>query len=470
MPELVPLDYGRIVRPSIAHNIDKINEVIDWINNSEIKSSRLVESGEGEIVQVGNATQLAYLDVHGKSAQDGTPTPENPVPVQVMGGVNLLVKQSRTGTINGITYSVSENGEISANGTATSLALYTGTDLLILEPGTYTLSGCPSGGGDSTYRIDLRNAGNTLVFPNVLDTGNGVTFTVQTATEIRLGIRIPSGYTANNVIFRPQLVRGSSVIPYLPYGCIGLNIDGELTPIDLQGHTLAGLQNNVRDELTINAAGVKAIGRNIYVWNMRDYADNAYWYKSNNAINGFYLPINQITPKPATAQAGNIVCNCATGRDTTAEYFNTPNSCYVDSNFNFNLDASVVGSSIADFKTWLANHDLIVYARLATPTTIALDPITPPAIPDNAVISISASLTPTFDAGWFTEDALPMIVNDFAHALHDLDLRVDALEQAEGTTTTNIVRPSITIDRDIKTDQEEPAEVAEPTIEPESEV
>lgn len=70
-----------------------------------------------------------------------------------------------------------------------------------------TLNGCPSGGGVSSYQLDINGGQNP-------DTGSGSTIAANTAvTNVRL--RIGSGFTANGQIIKPMLsYEGGAYEPY----------------------------------------------------------------------------------------------------------------------------------------------------------------------------------------------------------------------------------------------------------------
>lgn len=113
-----------------------------------------------------------------------------------------------TKTINGITFTNNNDGTITANGTATSTAfflLFKYTDSLMPKH-KYLLYGSPNDASASAY-IQCYDDTN---FQWLIDTGGGgiAIFPKQVvnpsgATNIR--IRIEGGYTANNLIFKPQL-------------------------------------------------------------------------------------------------------------------------------------------------------------------------------------------------------------------------------------------------------------------------
>lgn len=146
--------------------------------------------------------------------------PENALPyaeITKVGGMvgkcaNLIPYPYANGssTINGVTFTVNKDGTITANGTAE----YSGAEFYLFDSGveceegaTYTLSGCPNGGSDAAYLMELRS-------PEVHDSGNGVTFTADTIGFAYCIIRINEGETLNNVVFKPMLNKGSSALPY----------------------------------------------------------------------------------------------------------------------------------------------------------------------------------------------------------------------------------------------------------------
>ena len=147
-------------------------------------------------------------------------------------GKNLLRIASVTRTTNGITYTINkdENGSVisvTASGTASANSfLYFDSptnninepvyDYSNFEGESVTISGCPSGGSNSTYRIMVatRNTGSS--YAN--DTGNGATFTMLQGTTIC--IRIASGTAITTPItFKPMLrFAGETDDTFEPFG------------------------------------------------------------------------------------------------------------------------------------------------------------------------------------------------------------------------------------------------------------
>ena len=128
-----------------------------------------------------------------------------------------------TKTENGVTFTDNGDGSITANGTATGASQYFlkfSPDYFKLDKNaTYILSGCPSGGTLTTYRIEFfLYQGNTqLLYKR--DTGNGVIINniPENYDIVTIKIMVYSGTTVNNLVFRPQLELGNTATDYEPY-------------------------------------------------------------------------------------------------------------------------------------------------------------------------------------------------------------------------------------------------------------
>ena len=135
--------------------------------------------------------------------------------------------EETTKTVNGVTFTDNGDGTVTANGTATDYCSFifgssaTGSQhSLILEAGTYKVSGCPIVGSDSTYR--LRLSGNNTQ----KEYGYGRVFTLTETTRSGLVIEVYKDTVLDNVIFTPKVeqitydipieTRGKNLIPY-PY-------------------------------------------------------------------------------------------------------------------------------------------------------------------------------------------------------------------------------------------------------------
>ena len=135
-------------------------------------------------------------------------------------GVNLIEFGPNSVTSNGITFNNLKDGRILVTGTCTADSyvsfLVATQSQLKLANGTYFLSGCPAGGSSSTFYLQMSNA--TASGGLILDTGNGASVDfAQEGKSYGVFIVIRSGYTANNLVFKPMLNRGSTPLPWQPY-------------------------------------------------------------------------------------------------------------------------------------------------------------------------------------------------------------------------------------------------------------
>lgn len=114
-------------------------------------------------------------------------------------------------TINGITFTVSGDGTVTANGTATEQAYFV-LNKRILSVGTYFLSGTPK--NDSNCIIYIANTNYSLY---KADMGNGIAATTTKEETCSIAISLPKGATVSNMIFKPQLELGTLATSYAPY-------------------------------------------------------------------------------------------------------------------------------------------------------------------------------------------------------------------------------------------------------------
>ena len=115
-----------------------------------------------------------------------------------------------THTERGITWTDLGDGRVMANGTNTATSNYSWfafatENTLWLEAGDYILSGCPSGGGSSTYYMRVADNPNTNAI--AVTVGGNVPFTLTEAQYVRVQAVVRYGATVNNIIFKPMIRR-----------------------------------------------------------------------------------------------------------------------------------------------------------------------------------------------------------------------------------------------------------------------
>jgi hypothetical protein len=155
-------------------------------------------------------------DLHGYDHPWVGGSGKNKIPMTVDGikAVNTVgTWNDNVYSYNGLTFTIqTDDGEniigISINGTVTGgesrMYLTESTEVIGTLVANKIINGCPLGGSSSTYAIYVqRSSSPYTVF--ALDIGNGSNIGDSTGIITRAFIEIKSGYTANNLIFKPMI-------------------------------------------------------------------------------------------------------------------------------------------------------------------------------------------------------------------------------------------------------------------------
>ena len=120
-------------------------------------------------------------------------------------------------TTNGITFTKLANGEIVANGTATSSAFYKSNDFMLPE-GDYILNGGAKGGASDKW--SLQRYVNGSVVDNIYDDETSIAFTSDASKTFSVYVVIRSGQTVSNLTFKPMIrkaiISDDTFAPYAP--------------------------------------------------------------------------------------------------------------------------------------------------------------------------------------------------------------------------------------------------------------
>ena len=123
---------------------------------------------------------------------------------------------------NGVTFTINADGSISTSGTASALITSSWIKMNYVVPSDpVILSGCPAGGSNNTYRVDILDGSQTGSVVAV-DYGNGVLIKSSMFTNgiglIR--IRIANGQNVDGLVFKPMIRRAEitddTYAPYAP--------------------------------------------------------------------------------------------------------------------------------------------------------------------------------------------------------------------------------------------------------------
>lgn len=256
---------GDAVRGQVSSLKEDLSNKITKFYASNQGETHLADSDNGKIQD---------MMIYGKSSQDGTPTPENPVEIKSV--VNPTVKllgsnilKIRDGEYRDVECTITvSNGVIKLNGTSTDnkrIHLPIDTPSMLKE-GTEIIF-CPNniGGVEKINKcyVDYSNentkslsiASNTINTPYVI--------TRQDARyEFKLSIKITRGNTFNNETWKPQILIGKQITPFEPYKeqSIQLPITLNAIPVSSDGNVTINGQQYIADYVDVeNGKIVKCV-------------------------------------------------------------------------------------------------------------------------------------------------------------------------------------------------------------------
>ena len=214
-------------------DITRQDDTIEYLRNTAIefkaddKLRRVMIKYDSPDLQKTNYTIYPMLNVGETQApyepyagNQPSPNPDYPQEIKIPGsdgslevrvfGAQLIAKTYASATINGITYTVNDDGSVTANGKATSNSFF----LLSMLPkaNDVFLSGGKSESISIVYTIMVhkgyKDVGNGIYIPNQFD--------YEKYPNSRIQIQITEGTTVTNEIIRPMLNAGSTALPWEP--------------------------------------------------------------------------------------------------------------------------------------------------------------------------------------------------------------------------------------------------------------
>lgn len=178
------------------------------------------ETGNSIAVDDAFAAPLCGLTVYGKSTQDGTPSPDNPVPIVSAGddgsiavkvtGTNMVegTKLGNRGNVSGVSYTANKDGISFVGKADTSLNIYLHNDIKEkLTPGVYylTIKGLSASVSINFYQVGSFN--NDVQNKEVR---------IVAGKEYTILLRIEKGTAVNALVVQASLAR-SKITTYSPY-------------------------------------------------------------------------------------------------------------------------------------------------------------------------------------------------------------------------------------------------------------
>lgn len=367
----------------------------DAISAVKARQNILVGSETGNPIAVDDAfpAPLCGLTVYGRSTQDGTPTPDAPVPIVSAGdggsvavkvtGKNLLyLHDIEECTVNGVTYSV-KNGVIKIKGTSQGKGVRIIEGIKLFVDTWFFDPNLVKGTESLNCYLDFTNA-ITRSFSLVNGTASKPLKLSEVDVKYPFFLNIES--TAGSVIdmeWKPQMLLSDKLLPYSPYreqlltlstpnGLPGIPVTSGGNYTDPQG------QQWVCDEVDLER-GVKV--QRVKVLNLLDangFDNNGTWHINAKTYFGAgtsYIPM---------AWNGSITkCLCTTFPVQMTSYSTGSNAdlslYYSETGDTISLKSALFNpkgqsATVDEAKAWFTAHPTYLY--------VPIEPIETPLTPD----------------------------------------------------------------------------------------
>lgn len=216
----------------------------------------------------------------------GDPSPTNVRPISGWDevktsrvGKNWLAPWISDSTLNGVTYKANTDGTFTTSGTATASSQKV-SGRFKLPVGRYRISGCPSGGNNSTYFMRaLVYSGNTIIDSST-DIGHGQDVVIEDASyEVLVFTSIANGQTVE-ATWKPQIELGSTATDYTPYQGESYSIpfkDSQGNPITVYGGEIDVVRGEGEDDTeAYSFDGTETIGMETQGGHNRFYSFNRF--------------------------------------------------------------------------------------------------------------------------------------------------------------------------------------------------
>ena len=280
---------------------------------------------------------------------------------------NILPKFA-LGRNGGITFSVADDGVVTASGQATGVSKI--AQYIYLSAGTYTLSGAPSGSSSGSGDLYISIVSSGTIIARDYDGSTQNTFTLTQLERLYVGLRFSNGATSSSTtkVFRPQIERGSTITTYEPYEKLIYPLDSNL---ELRGSIKLDTTTNTlyNDGDTYDSDG--SVVRKCGYIEFDGSSDEDWTYSTGNK----WATITIADMSSGSNQDG--VTNWLPQSTTYGTY----GFALGRSNNNFYAYQVTDISGVTDvesWKTYLSTHPLQVRYPLATPISETATPFTNP--------------------------------------------------------------------------------------------
>ena len=278
-----------------------------------------------------------------------------------MVGKNLCDDSQATSvTLNGVKFTVNRNSDgsvesVIANGTASSNASFRFIPTQTLNYGGCILTGCPSNGSSTTYRIEYYDE---TALSATYDYGSGTTIPIATnGHTCRVVCAVRNGYTANNLVFRPMIRFADTSDTFEPH---------KQHTYKLSTLTLRGIPKLIDGKLTYDGDTYEPSGKVVRKYGVVDLGTLKWTYVSGE--NPYFRAVVVGAKKAdSTSTAANVICPRYSTSSSSAF---TDKQCAISAGTATNPYIYVKDSGYTDATTFATamSGTYLVY-ELATPTT-----------------------------------------------------------------------------------------------------
>ncbi len=385
-----------------------------------------------------------------------SPSPDYPQEIKTITGSlkvtscgrNLLKNIATSATINGISFTVNDDGSVLANGTATADAILkivpiatTFSQNLILSPNkTYTLSDSVGNYTDYFTQVVIQDANGNKNWYNTagdIDISTNVITCLYTAQ-----IYVRKDKTVNNVLFKPQLVVKDSANLFEPY--IESQIEAKLPEGEFIGYINATNYDALSTKYNSNAGAYQLVLNKCIAKITIDGTKGSFSMPSAGRFN----IDNIINDYLKTSQSYGITTKC----DNYISFSQTLSNSDFDnltSGYNYGIGLgggtannirikNVNFSNVEDFKNDLKQHPITLYyiLNIESRRTLDLGVIDMPLTYDEITnIFTDSDLLPTINVKYYrnfiaTIQNLQVNNDTLKNELSNIESRLTALESA----------------------------------------
>lgn len=345
----------------------KFKPWIKWwlLKQLELRSKTLSDWIEGTTpITITGAfkEKIQNLELEGNTSQTGTPTPDNPIPVQVVKGHNVIKINTTEYPLDlkskNLFDGVFRQGNRFDSGLSDTTRLFTTQNYPVKSGITYTISTTLN---TSVYKFAVNLSSIPYPIPNVqpspqfYDSGwktlSSFTFTPNQDGYFAITVAQLNGTSALTPLdissFTWQLEEGEAATTYEPY------YDYELCKIG----------DDYSDYILPDTNGYKILK------SVRKVLDNgtANWVRGGFGTNPYYLQVDNMKI-PTNTTPNYVLCNLFKGVAYKDRTVSGDNIIYADISWGLYV-RNTSYANVTDFKTMLASNPITIYYVLDTPTT-----------------------------------------------------------------------------------------------------